>query len=115
MIQSTGIIVRSAHECKFGGPGSTKNFWELSAYTDRLTLGVKMHSTAAFLSMPNKDGINMGGKTFRGFNDNTMRGYPLWLPLTTSQMSDVVMLDEDILRLEGWKTCAGQQSGDLGS
>ena len=77
------------------------NSWELSAYTDRRTSGVKMHSTAAFLSMPNEDGIIMGGKTFRGFNGNTMRGYPLWLPLTTSQVSDVVMLDEDILRSKG--------------
>ena len=23
-------ILRGAHECKFGGPGSTVNFWELS-------------------------------------------------------------------------------------
>ena len=53
---------RSAHECKYGGPGSTMNFWELSAYTDRLTLGVKMHSTAAFLSLPNEDGIIMAGR-----------------------------------------------------
>ena len=93
--------MRSAHECKYGGPSSTMNFWELSAYTDRLTLGVKLHSTAAFLSMPNEDGIIMGGKTSRGFNDNTMRGYPLWLPLTTRQVSDVVMKDEDILRAKG--------------
>ena len=54
---------------------------ELSAHAQRLTLGVKMHSTAAFLSMPNKDGIITGGRTARGFNENTMRGYPLWLPL----------------------------------
>ena len=60
-----------------------------------------MHSTAAFLSMPNEDGIIMGGKTSRGFNDNTMREYPLWLPLTTRHVSDVVMLDEDILRAKG--------------
>ena len=43
-------LLRGAHECKFGGPGSTMNFWELSAHTERLTLGVKMHSTAVFLS-----------------------------------------------------------------
>ena len=49
-----------------------------------------MHSTAAFLSMPNEDGIIMGGKTARGFNENTMRGYPLWLPLTTLQVTDIV-------------------------
>ena len=77
------------------------NFWELSAHSERLTLGVKMRSTAAFLSMPHEDGVVMGGKTSRGFNDNTMRGYLLWLPLTTRQVSDVVMLDEDILRAKG--------------
>ena len=92
---------RSAQECKYGGPGSTMNFWELSSFTDRPTLGVKMHSTAAFLSMPSKDGIIMGGKKSRGFNDNTVRGYSLWLPLTTSQVSDVVLLDQDILRSKG--------------
>ena len=42
-------ILRGARECKFGGPGSTVNFWELSTHSERLTLGVKMHSTAAFL------------------------------------------------------------------
>ena len=78
------------------------NFWELSSFADRLTLGVKMYSTAAFLSMPNKDGIVMGGKTSRGFNDNTVRGYSLWLPLTTRQVSDVVLL-EDILFPKGGK------------
>ena len=60
-----------------------------------------MRSTAAFLSMPNKDGIIMGGKTARGFNENTMRGYPLCLPLTTLQVSDIVMQDEDILCAKG--------------
>ena len=90
--------IRSAHECKFGGPGSTMNFWELPAHSERLTLGVKMHSTAALLSMPNEHGIILGGKTPRGFNENTMRGYPLWLPLTTCQVSAVVMRDEDIFR-----------------
>ena len=39
-------ILRGADECKFGGPGSTVNFWELSAHSERLTLGVMMHSTA---------------------------------------------------------------------
>ena len=60
-----------------------------------------MHSTAAFLSMHKKDGIILGGKTIRGFNENTMRGYPLWLPLTTLQVTDVVMRDEDILCAKG--------------
>ena len=68
---------KSAHECKYGGPGSTMNFWELSSLADRLTLGVKMHSTAAFLSMPNKDGIILSGKSSRGFNDNSLRRYSL--------------------------------------
>ena len=48
-------LLKSQPECSFGGPGSTLNFWQLSAHSERLTLGVKMHSTAAFLSMPNKD------------------------------------------------------------
>ena len=30
-------ILRSANECKFGGPGSTVNFWGLSAHSERLT------------------------------------------------------------------------------
>ena len=60
-----------------------------------------MHSTAAFLSMPNKDGLITGGKSTRGFNDNTLRGYSLWLPLSTRQVSDVVQLDEDILCPKG--------------
>ena len=66
-------ILRGSYESRFGGPGSTLNFWQLSAHSERLTLGVKMHSTAAFLSMPNKDGIVLGGFSSRGFNDNTMR------------------------------------------
>ena len=56
----------SSHESKYGGPGSTVNFWKLSAHSERLTLGVKMHSTAAFLSMPNEDGVVLGGKSIRG-------------------------------------------------
>ena len=32
---------RSAHERKYGGPGSTMNFWKLASLADRLTLGVK--------------------------------------------------------------------------
>ena len=95
------VLKRGADECKYGGPRSTMNFWKLSSFTDRLTLGVKMHSTAAFLSMPNKDGIIMGGRSSTELNDKTVRGYSLRLPLTTSQVSDVVMLDEDILRSKG--------------
>ena len=92
---------RSADECKHGGPGSTMSFWEQSAYIDRLTLGVKTRSTAAFLSMPNKSGVVTGGKSIRGLNDKTVRGYSLWLPLSTRQASDVAQLDEDILRPKG--------------
>ena len=66
------------------------NFWELSAHSERLTLGVKMHSTAV-----------LGGKTIRGFNENTMRGCPLWLPLTTVRVTEVVMRDEEILCAKG--------------
>ena len=44
-------IMRGAYESRFGEPGSTVNFWQLSAHSERLTLGVKMHSTAAFLSI----------------------------------------------------------------
>ena len=80
---------RGTDECKYGGPGSTMNFWAQSSYIDRLTLRVKMHSTAAFLSMPNRNGVITGGKSIRGFSDNTVRGYPLWLPLSTRQVSDV--------------------------
>ena len=51
--------------------------------------------------MPNKDGVSLGGKTIRGFNENAMQGYPLRLPLTTRQVTDVVMYDEDILCVKG--------------
>ena len=60
-----------------------------------------MHSTAAFLSMPNADGIVLGGTTDRGFNDNSARGYPAWLTLTTRQVTDVVMNDQEILSVKG--------------
>ena len=51
--------------------------------------------------MPNKDGFITGGKSTRGFNDNSLRGYSLWLPLSTRQVSDVVQLDDDVLRPKG--------------
>ena len=66
-----------------------------------IDLGVKMHSAAAFLSMPNSDGVVLGGNSDRGFNDNTTRGYPLRLTLTTRQVTDVVMCDEEILSVKG--------------
>ena len=63
-------------ESMYGEPGSTRNFWQLSLHSERLTLGMKMHSTAAFLSMPNAEGIVLGGPPDQGFNDNSARGYP---------------------------------------
>ena len=88
-------------ESMYGEPGSTLNYWQLSMHSERLTLGMKMHSTAAFLSMPNENGVVLGGATDRGFNDNSTRGYPAWLTLTTRQVTDVVMYDEDILSIKG--------------
>ena len=89
------------HESMYGEPGSTMNYWQLSVHSERLTLGMKMHSTAAFLSMSNEDGVVLGGNTDRGFNDNSARGYPTWLSLTTRQVTDVVMYDEEILSVKG--------------
>ena len=85
-------ILTCAYECRFGGPGST--------------VGVKMHSTAAFLSMPNDEGVILGGKTNGGFNENSMRGYLLRLALTTRQVIDVVMYAEEILRVKGGRQVA---------
>ena len=62
-------LLNSKVESVLGGPGSTMNFWQLSAGSERLTLGVKMHSAAAFLSMPNSDGVVLGGNSDRGFKD----------------------------------------------
>ena len=45
-------LLNSNVESHLGGPGSTMNFWLTSAGAERLTGGVKMHSAAAFLSMP---------------------------------------------------------------
>ena len=77
-----------SRESMYGEPGSTRNYWWLSMHSQRLTLGMKMHSTAAFLSMPNAEGIVLGGTTDRGFNDNSARGYPAWLTLTTRQVAN---------------------------
>ena len=96
-------------ECAHGEPGSTLNFWQLSMNSQRLTLGVKMHSTAAFLSMPNQHGLAMGGTAERGFNDNSARGYPARLTLTTRQVTDVVMYDEDILAIKGGRQIAAPE------
>ena len=68
-------IKEQCAESRDGEPGSTRNFWQLSMHSQRLTLRMKMHSTAAFLSMPNKEGIVLGGTPGQGFNDNSARGY----------------------------------------
>ena len=94
-------IKRSYRESMYGERGSTLNFWQLSMHSERLTLGMKMHSTAAFLSVPNKDGVVLGGYSSREFNDNTARGHLAWLTLTTRQVTDVVMYDEDFLSVKG--------------
>ena len=51
--------------------------------------------------MPNSDGVVIGRNSDRGFNDNTVRGYPLRLTLTTRQVTDIVMYDEEILSAKG--------------
>ena len=94
-------IKLQSRESMYGEPGSTRNYWQLSMHSERLTLGMKMHSTAAFLSMPNAEGIVLGGSMGRGFNDNSARGYPAWLTLTTRQVTDVVMDDQEILSVKG--------------
>ena len=96
-------------ESIYGEPGSTRNFWQLSMHSQRLTLGMKMKSTAAFLSMPNANGIIMGGPPDQGFNDNSARGYPAWMPITTRQVTDVVMNDQDILAVKGGRQVAGPE------
>ena len=68
-----------------------------------------MHSTAEFLSMPNQHGLVMGGNAERGFNDNSARGYPTRLALTTRQVTDVVMYDEDILAVKGGRQIAAPE------
>ena len=93
-------LLNSSLESHLGGPRSTMNFWLTSVGAERLTLEVKMHSAAAFLSMPNSDGVVRGGNSTRGFNDQTTRGYLLRLTLTTRQVTDVVMYDEEILSVK---------------
>ena len=52
----------------------------------------------------------LGGSSSRGFNDNPMRGYPLRLALTTRQLTDVVMTDEEILSVKGGRTVKDDES-----
>ena len=68
-----------------------------------------MQSTAAFLSMPNAEGIVLGGPPDQGFNDNSARGYPAWLSITTRQVTDVVMYDLDILSVKGGRQVQGPE------
>ena len=89
------------------------NFWDTSAGSERLTLGVRMHSAAAFLSMPNSEGIVRGGNSDRGFNDNTTRGYPLRLTITTRQVTDVVMYDDRHSRCEGGRMVKDNHGSSL--
>ena len=96
-------------ESRYGEPGSTRNFWQLSMHSQRLTLGMKMHSAAAFLSMPNAEGIVLGGTADQGFNDNSARGYPAWMSITTRQVTDVVMYDQDILAVKGERQVMGPE------
>ena len=96
-------------ESRYGEPGSTRNFWQLSMHSQRLTLGMKMHSTAAFLSMPNKEGMVLGGTPGQGFNDNSARGYPARMTITTRQVTDVVMNDQEILAVKGGRQVSGPE------
>ena len=50
-------------------------------------MGFKMPTNAAFHSMPNQDGVIVGGRAQpRGFHDGSRRGYPLELGLSTAQV-----------------------------
>ena len=51
----------------------------------------------------------LGGSSSRGFKDNTIRGYPLRLALTTRQVTDVVMFDEEILSVKGGRQVKDDQ------
>ena len=84
-------------ECVHGGPGSTVNFWRLSDHVSRITLGFKLHPTAGFISMPNREGVITGGLTTTGFNDQTATGYPLQVDLWSQQVSSVVRFDEHVV------------------
>ena len=69
-----------------------------------------MHSTAAFLSMPNENGIVLGGTPGQGFNDNSARGYPAWMTITTRQVTDVVMNDQEILAVKGGRQVSAPET-----
>ena len=95
-------IKQQCRESMYGEPGSTRNYWQLSMHSERLTLGMKMHSTAAFLSMPNADGVVLGGAIDREFNDNYSKRLPQpGCQSLQEQVTDVVMNDQDILSVKG--------------
>ena len=54
-----------------------------------------MHPTAAFISMPNREGVITGGLTSRGLSDQTARVYPLQLGLLTP--TRFIRFDKNIL------------------
>ena len=61
-------------ECTYGSLGSAVNFWKASQKADRISMGFKMPTNAAFNSMTNKDGIIVVGRTqARGHHDGTPR------------------------------------------
>ena len=103
------LIREQCTESRYGEPGSTRNFWTFSVHSQRLTLGMKMHSTAAFLSMPNQDGVVLGGPPGQGFNDNSARGYSAWMTITTRQVTDVVMNDQGILAVKGGRQVSASE------
>ena len=71
-------IMQKYPECTFSNLGSTVNFWRIAQATDRITMGFKMPTDAAFTSMPNSESTILGGRfQLRGYNDLTHRGYPL--------------------------------------
>ena len=82
-------------ECTYGDLGSTVNFWKVSERTDCVTIRFKMPTAAASTSMPNRDGVIVGGRqSARGYSDGTDRGYPIELGLSTAQVSLAVRRDD---------------------
>ena len=85
-------------ECTYGNLGSAINFWKISQRADRITMGFKMPTNAAFNSMPNKDVVVVGGKNQpRGYHDGSRRVYTLELGLSTTEISAAVTLVDYLL------------------
>ena len=56
-------------------------------------MGFKMPTNAAFTSMPNSEGVIVGGRgQNRGHNGLSQRGYPLELGLSTAQVYYAIRL-----------------------